>query len=202
MVSKRFVRPALVLSAVACSLLVAPVSGATVRTEIAEVRFPSEHVVAGERLELRGAALLRCRAFFEAYVAGFYPLPSTPNGNAFEDVLKRLGIEYVGSIDAADLGRAAERLVQERLDGVSLAGLRSRLDELHAAYEPVEPGDRYALAHRPDIGAELSKNGRPLAVILGADFAAAYFSMWLGGRPIDLSLRESLLGSDPTRAQQ
>jgi len=116
MVSTRFVRPALVLSAVACSLLVAPVSGAATRTEIEGVRFPSEHVV--------------------------------------------------------------------------------------AANEPVEPGDRYALADRPDIGTELSKNGRPLAVIPGADFAAAYFSMWLGERPIDLSLRESLLGSDPTRAQQ
>ncbi|MCZ7619366.1 MAG: chalcone isomerase family protein [Myxococcota bacterium] len=121
MISKRFVRPALVLSPVACSLLVAPISGAT---------------------------------------------------------------------------------SSEQATGESLARLRSRLDELHAADGPVGSGNHYALADRPDIGTELSKNGRPLAVIPGVDFAAAYFSMWLGERPIDLSLRESLLGSDPTRAQQ
>ena len=69
-----------------------------------------------------------------------------------------------------------------------------RLEKLHAAYEDVAPGDRYALTYLPGTGTSLSKNGRVIATTPGADFAAAYFSIWLGERPIDDSLRDRLLG--------
>lgn len=170
--------------------------------EVEGVPFASEHMTGGERLDLRGAALLRWRRVFKAYVAALYLPPLTPKGDALEDVPKRLEIEYFWSIRAEDLSRAADQLLSERLGAKTLASLRDRLDELHAAYESVEPGDRYALDYRPDVGTELSKNGRPLAVIPGVDFAAAYFSMWLGERPIDTGLRDSLLGTIPTRAQE
>jgi hypothetical protein len=36
-------------------------------------------------------------------------------------------------------------------------------------------------------------NGTPLIVIEGADFAAAYFGIWLGREPIDEKLKRDLL---------
>ena len=180
----------------------APATAAARGIDVAGVRFGSEHLIGGERLDLRGAALLRWRGVFKAYAAALYLPPLTPKGDALEDVPKRLEIEYFWSVPAEDLGRAADQLLSERLGEKTLATLRSRLQELHAAYESVEPGDRYALDYRPEVGTELSKNGRPLAVIPGADFAAAYFSMWLGERPIDAGLRDRLLGTIPTRAQE
>lgn len=189
-------------AALVAGLLAPPAAEATGAVEVAGVRFASEYLAGGERLDLRGAALLRWRRVFKAYVAALYLPPLTPNRDALEDVPKRLEIEYFWAIRAEDLSRAADQLLSERLGEKMLATLRSRLDELHAAYEPVEPGDRYALEYRPDAGTELSKNGRPLAVIPGADFSAAYFSMWLGESPIDTGLRDSLLGKIPTRAQE
>jgi hypothetical protein len=62
-------------------------------------------------------------------------------------------------------------------------------------YEDIEPGDRYALTYVPGVGTELSRNGRSLGVIEGADFSSALFSIWLGERALDDSLRRQLLAS-------
>ena len=63
---------------------------------------------------------------------------------------------------------------------------------MHEAKANVAPGDRYARAVPPGVGTEPSKNGRSLAVVAGSDFAAAYFSMWLGDDPMDAGLRDAL----------
>lgn len=55
-------------------------------------------------------------------------------------------------------------------------------------------GDRGTLTYLPGRGTELTLNGRPLALIEGADFARAYFDIWLGPDPIDAGLRDALLG--------
>ena len=173
--------------------------------QVEGVRFAREFRAGDQDLELRGAALLRWRALFKAYVAALYLPPSTPSSDALEDVPKRLEIEYFWAIGRADFGRAADRLLEDALGPEALDDLRDRLDELHARYEAVQPGDRYALTYQPGVGTELSKNGRSLAVIPGADFAAAYFSMWLGERPIDARFRDRLLepmNPTPTRARE
>jgi hypothetical protein len=48
------------------------------------------------------------------------------------------------------------------------------------------------LANRQDMGAN-ALNGITKGVIEGADFAAAYFAIWLGQKPLDRSLRDQLL---------
>ena len=74
-----------------------------------------------------------------------------------------------------------------------LAKLRSRIDLINAIYQDVKPGDRYALTYLPGRGTELALNGTPLTVIEGADFAAAYFGIWLGRDSIDDRLKRDLL---------
>jgi hypothetical protein len=63
---------------------------------------------------------------------------------------------------------------------------------MNEAKANVAPGDRYALTVLLGVGTELSKNGRSLAVVAGSDFAAAYFSTWLGDDPMDAGLRDAL----------
>jgi hypothetical protein len=71
--------------------------------------------------------------------------------------------------------------------------LRARIQAINALYRDVEPGDRYALSYAPGHGTELALNGEVLGRIPGADFAAAYFAIWLGDDPIDAPLRTQLL---------
>jgi Chalcone isomerase-like len=188
--ARRTLTPALL----ALGLLAGAAPAATVPGEIEGVRFAARARAGDRVLELRSLGVLRWRALFKAYVAALYVEPGRAPSAWRADLPKRLEIEYFRPIAAPDLGAAADRILARSLPPGELAGLRPRLARFHAAYEDVEPGDRYALTYVPGRGTELAKNGEPRVRVRGADFAAAYFSIFLGADPVDGSLRDQLLG--------
>lgn len=178
----------------ACVLGLTPVAGTpALAAAIEGVDFPDSVEVGGRTLALQGLGLLRYRWVFKAYVAGLYLEPGEPASRALEDVPKRLEILYFWGIDGRDFGPAADTILERNFDAATLDPLRGRIETLHRAYRDVQPGDRYALTYVPGLGTELSLNDRPLATIPGADFARAYFSIWLGNEPLDVSLRDQLV---------
>jgi hypothetical protein len=144
-------------------------------------------------LRLHNAALLRYLKVIKAYVAAVYLPEGVTSNNVLEDVPKRLEISYLVSIKGSDFGKGAEPVLVRNQRPEELARLRSRIDRLNAIYRDVKPGDRYALTYLPGRGTELTLNGVPLTVIEGADFAEAYFGIWLGREPIDAKLKRDLL---------
>lgn len=160
--------------------------------EIEGVVFTDTYRAANTELKLDCLGLLRYRVFFKAYVAGLYLPDGVAPGRALEDVPKRLELSYFWNIVGAEFGKSADGILRRNVDGAAIAAVRSRLDLLHSWYVDVQPGDRYALTYVPGTGTELALNDRPLGTIEGADFAAAYFSIWLGPRPIDESLKDQL----------
>jgi hypothetical protein len=175
---------------------IAPGPAAAGPREAGSVRF-AERVAVGElTLPLRGVGLLRWKKVVKGYVAGLYVAEGTRPEAVLGDVPKRLELEYFWSIEADAFGAAADRLLSGRLDPETLTSLRPRLDALHRLYRDVEPGDRYALTYVPGRGTELALNGEPLGRVPGADFASAYFGIWLGEDPLDDTLRRKLLAVD------
>ena len=165
--------------------------------EIEDVEFAERHPAGAESdasLPLRGLGLLRYRIFFKGYVAALYLPAGVPSRDVLEDVPKRLELHYFWSIPGDQFGPVAQANLVEHLGAEAVAALQTRIDELHGAYRDVSPDDRYALTYRPGVGTSLEWNGRRLVTIPGADFAAAYFGIWLGPRPLDESLRDQLLG--------
>lgn len=176
-----------------------PTSGAatgsaeTTKRVVEGVGFRQTYAGEGVVLHLHNAALLRYKVFFRGYVVGLY-LPEGAGPSAvLEDVPKRMEFSYFWSIPAREFGKAGEKILARNVDGKTLENLRERLDRIDRAYRDVRPGDRYALTYIPGRGTELSHNGEPLTVIEGADFAAAYFAIWLGPEPLDAGLKRELL---------
>jgi len=176
----------------ALALLAAPAAPAA---QIEGVSFDERVELAGQSLTLHGVGLLRYRWVFKGYVAALYLPPGVAAERVLEDLPKRLELEYFWAIGARDFGAAAEQLLAQSLSPAELDRLRERMARLHAAYRDVEPGDRYALDYHPDTGTTLRLNGEPLETVPGADFAAAYFGIWLGNPPLDPSLKQQLLDS-------
>ncbi len=168
--------------------LIAPVSAGTIE----DVEFAESVEVSDTSLSLAGLALLRYRVIFKGYVAGLYLPTGTAPQSALQDVPKRLELEYFWSIGGRDIADAGNEMLRRNVDARTFASLRDRVDQINALYEDVAPGDRYALSYVPGVGTELAKNGRPLGVIPGADFAEAYFAIWLGDEPIDVPFRDQL----------
>jgi len=84
-------------------------------------------------------------------------------------------------------------LLIDNVPAETLQALRSRIERLHALYENVKPGDRYSLTYIPGRGTELALNGDSKGTIEGADFATAYFAIWLGPKPLHAALKSQLL---------
>lgn len=144
-------------------------------------------------LRLHNAALLRYLKVIKAYVAAVCLPEGVAPDKVLEDVPKRLEISYLVSIKGSDFGKGAEPVLRRIQEAEELARLRSRIDRLNAIYRDVKPADRYALSYLPGRGTELTLNGVPLTVVEGADFAEAYFGIWLGREPIDARLKRDLL---------
>jgi hypothetical protein len=157
------------------------------------VAFTRSYTGEGLSLRLHNAALLRYKIFFRGYVVGLYLPDGADPAAALGEVPKRLEFHYFWDIPGPEFGKAGERILARNVDGPTLSALRDRLDRIDRAYRDVKPGDRYALTYLPGKGTELSLNGTPLIVVEGADFAAAYFAIWLGEKPIDDGLRKELL---------
>ncbi len=147
----------------------------------------------GGALDLCSAGLLRYKVVFRAYVAALYLPDCDGLPRVLDDGAKRLEISYFWAIPAAKFGEAADAILARSLPAEEIDRLRARLDTLHAAYRDVEPGDRYALTYVPGRGTTLSLGDVELATIPGADFARAYFGIWLGDEPGDAGLRRRLL---------
>lgn len=193
----RYLKPrhaALPLAALIISIASTPTRAA----EIEGVSFPARYEVAGSRLDLTCVGLLRYKLFIKAYVAALYLGSGARSQDVFDDVPRRLELSYFWNINGADFGKAGEQILEQNVDAATLARLRPRLDQISALYESVKPGDRYSLTYIPGRGTELALNGQPKGIVEGADFAAAYFRIWLGERPIDTALRDQLLKCSQT----
>jgi hypothetical protein len=160
---------------------------------VENVTFADSVSIGGSPVPVHNAALLRYLKFIKAYVAALYLPEGVTAENALSDVPKRLELNYLVAIKGPDFGKGAEPTLKLNQTPAELAKLRSRINRINSIYQDVKPGDRYALTYLPGRGTELTLNGKPLTVIEGADFAAAYFGIWLGRDSIDERLKRDLL---------
>ncbi len=170
--------------------------------EIEGVRFAEQYRSGDVAMELSCVGLLRYKLVIKAYVAALYLGDGVAGGDVLADVPKRIELSYFWSIRGADFGKAGDHILAQNVDAETLAALRPRLDRINALYRDVRPGDRYALTYVPGRGTELALNGKRLGVIEGADFATAYFRIWLGNSPLDARLRQQLLACDARSADE
>ena len=182
---------------VALTLMLSMIEGVagTQAAEIEGVHFPDQFRAAEQVLTLRGIGLVRRLVFVKLCVAGLYLEEGVPADQALSNVPKRLEMQSFRAIEGAEFAQEAEEALLKNVPPSTITALRSSIDRLHAAYEDLKPGDRYALTYVPDWGTQLELNGTPKVTIEGPDFAAAYFAIWLGPRPISTKLKAQMLGT-------
>jgi hypothetical protein len=163
--------------------------------EIEGVEFADRYRWQETELQLNGVGLLRYRVFIKGYAAALYLGEQIAPERALDRVPRRLEIEYFWSIPAEKLSEAMLEGIARNVDAQMLQSLDDTIRQFGALYEDVEPGDRYAITYVPGVGTELTLNGERKGLVEGDDFSAALFSIWLGERALDATLRERLLAA-------
>ncbi|NTW58015.1 MAG: hypothetical protein HGB21_01760 [Nitrospirae bacterium] len=183
---KRFMVSALIAL---CAVLSVTLSLADPRAQ-----FSPEAAVLGQALPLRGTGRLVWMKLVTVYDAALYLPGDVAGTEVLKDVPKRLELRYHISIKGPKFGESAVPFLEKNVPREELARLKPRLEQLNGLYRDVKEGDRYALTYVPGKGTTLSLNNEPLGSIEGADFAAAYFTIWLGAKPISDTMRDDLIG--------
>lgn len=176
------------------AVVAGPASGRASAAEVVSgVAFTEQYGEGEDALALCSAALLRWKRIIKAYAAALYRDDcATPIGSLGDGAI-RLELSYFRGFSAEQFVAAAEQILERSFPPETLSPLRERIARMHVAYRAVEEGDRYALTYRPGSGTELALNGEPLVSVEGADFAGAYFAIWLGPDPADEGLKRRLL---------
>ena len=162
--------------------------------QVDQVRFDDLIRASDVSLKLRGAALFYYKLFIKVAAAGLYLDDRARTGDVLADVAKRLEMQYFWSVSAQDLVKGTEVLLARNLPAEKLAAVRKQLDAMNALYRDVKAGDRCSLTYVPGAGTTLALNGKNLGTVTGRDFAAAYFTIWFGDKPMDAGLKKKLLG--------
>jgi hypothetical protein len=164
--------------------------------EIKGVRFSDTLVVEQAELKLNGVAVLKWAMLFDVYAGALY-LPAGVRGKAWSnDVAKRLELSYFREIEAKGFAEASDKILQDNLSPAEYQTLAKRLRAFYGFFQDVKPGDRYSINYLPEQGTELRLNEQLLGQVPGADFAVAYFGIWLGAEPISKDFRNRLLEND------
>lgn len=171
--------------------LALPVAGGA--AEIEGVTFADTFQAGPLAMPLQGVGLAKFLRTIKVYVGALYLAPGTELERVLEDVPKRLELSYFRAIQADDFGKAAMKVLADNVSPSTITLLKPRIEQLHRLYQDVKPGDRYGLTYLPGIGTELTLNGERRGLVKGADFAAAYFAIWLGPAPINEALKEGLM---------
>ncbi|HKJ95832.1 MAG TPA: chalcone isomerase family protein [Gammaproteobacteria bacterium] len=185
--------------AAAVLTLAATSSVAAQRVTVNGAGFPASERVGDHTLALAGTGTATYRIFITVYAAAFYAPSGTPRSAVLDaDVPRRLVIQYFHDIRADQIVEASMKILRRQLSDQQLQAIADRLQRFMGWLTDVTDGDRYAISYEPGTGTTLYFNGRRVGTIEGADFARAYFGIWLDDKPVSDDLRSDLL-ADLTR---
>lgn len=173
------------------ALLASLCAGSGLRAELVSQQSLSEDGATFQRI---GAKTFRWMSILKVYDASLHLGAGESPERVFADIPMRLHLVYHRGFTAAEIVKGGDTLLARNVDAATLTALRDRLERLNATYRDVKPGDSYTLTYVPGAGTTLRLNGSALITVPGHDFAAAYFRIWLGDKPINDSLRDALLG--------
>jgi hypothetical protein len=103
-----------------------------------------------------------------------------------------LELQYLRSIKGADIAQRSLKEMQ-RVSTVSEAQAQNWLKAMQDIFPDVQRGDRITGIYNADGSAKFTKNGQPLGEVKDAQFAQAFFAIWLSPQTSQPRLREQLL---------
>jgi hypothetical protein len=151
---------------------------------------PSEVAQALPQGQLIGTGRMRY-LFWDVFDAALWVPPGFAAPRYFDHPFA-LELRYLRKFSGAELV-ASSLQEMRRVRGLDPAKEMAWSAAMRSAFPDVEPGDRITGVHRPGVGVRFFVNGRLQAVVDDADFARAFFGIWLSPDTSEPRLRSALL---------
>jgi len=164
------------------------------------IHFDDTRTVGNEKLTLHGIGLLKWNYVVKVYLVGLYKPDLVPLDQTLEGVPKCLEYYFFVDMKASDFQDTGFQLMAQNVGLEKTKSLKPQLEKFNSFYRDVKAGQRYTFTYRPGQGLEMALDGEVLGQVQSDEFAAAYFSIWLGPNPVSRSLQKGLF--DPETRMQ
>lgn len=181
------------------AVLAAACGGAQAAVDVAGVKFEESLPVAGNQLVLNGAGI-RTKFIIKVYAAGLYlqSRESTTEGVMKVAGPRRIRLVMLRDITSDDFGTAFMGGLNNNVskeDQLKVITQISKYGENFAQIESLKKGDTLDTDWIPGVGSQAYLNGKKIGEVLpDILFYNAILRIWLGEKPVDNSLKASLLG--------
>lgn len=164
-------------------------------------KFEPTSQLEGTTLQLNGAGT-RYRVVFKVYDLALYTPKkvSTPEELLALPGPKRLSFVALREIPGTDLGVAFIKGLQANASKEQVqkhTGSSTRLIDIFSGQTKLMPGDTFAMDFVPGAGTTFHIAGKPQGAPVGdAEFFGMVLKIWVGSSPVDVQLKDALLGLD------
>lgn len=167
--------------------------------EIEGIRFPDSMQIGGKTFILNGAGLrIKKIAFIQVkiYAAGLYLEKKEKDAKKVleQNISKSIVMKFIYSnVSKEKLVEAFEEGFNNNNSSLSRK-LRPQVEQFFSFWGEMKEGDEAKMIYTPSSGTTILINDKETGKIEGGEFANLLFSVWLGEKPVNKELKESLLG--------
>jgi hypothetical protein len=138
---------------------------------------------------------LRTKYAFKVYVAGLYlaQKSSDPSAILKPDATKRIVMHFVRDVSQTQIADGFSESFQSNTPDAAKT-LKPDIGRLFSALESVKDGEEIVFTYIPGTGTSVAIGGKEKLAVAGPAFAEMLFSVWLGPKPPNASLKKGILG--------
>jgi hypothetical protein len=176
------------------ALLVTPAVRAA---DVAGVHLDDRARIGNADLVLNGAGV-RTKVFFKVYVAALYAAKKTTAASTLVEARdpRRMALHMMRDLDADSLVGALKEGLHSNNSPAELTKLKAEIDQFEGLMRGIgnaRKGDLITIDFSGD-GTSIGFNGQARGSVAGDAFGRALLKVWLGDKPVDADLKQSLLG--------
>ena len=166
--------------------------------EIAGVKLEDKIQLDAHPVVLNGAGI-RTKFFFKVYVAGLYLTDKKHTSGAIlaDDGAKRMGFYMLRDVSGAKMLDAINESMPANLSADEMKALETRMADfsrMFSAVSEVKKGDVITFDYVPGAGTRVTIAGVDKGRVEGADFNRALLKIWIGEKPAQEDMKQSVLG--------
>ena len=180
-----------------CALFLCALTLSANAVEIKGVKVDETAQVSGNALVLNGAGV-RQKMVFKVYVAALYLTQKQTDANAVisDTGNKRVSMYFLRELDAETLLKGMNEGFTDNNNAAEMLAIELQMKQFRdmmTSAKEVKKGDMIVLDFTA-AGTQVNINGKALGVVEGEAFNKALLRVWLGNKPVDVSLKKGMLG--------